>query len=117
MLKTIMSAVLMSIALSIPAMQTPAGTTTASQCCSIVAEALKDYEHLKPGMKRGDVEAYFKAAGGMTFRDKTTYVYKSCEYIKVDIGFQRDPNTTTDFSSNDIVTAISPLTVGYPAKD
>jgi hypothetical protein len=35
-------------------------------CCSIVAQALRDYGHLKGGIKRSEVEKYFQLSGGLS---------------------------------------------------
>ena len=37
-------------------------------CCSIVAQALRDYGHLKGGIKRSEVEEYFQLSGGLSGR-------------------------------------------------
>ena len=85
--------------------------------CSVVERALRDLQGIKAGMSRRDIERFFVVASGMTFRDHTSYIYRDCEYLKVDVDFKLDTETENAFSPKDKITATSQITVAYPAKD
>jgi len=84
-----------------------------SPSCVVIQQALNDFQHIRVGMSRKEVEKYFKRDGGMQFPSSTRYVYPKCDYIKLEVDF-----SAGTFSPNDIVTKISEqLFVNYPARD
>jgi hypothetical protein len=85
--------------------------------CAVAEQALHDLESLKVGMRRADVERFFIRAGGMTFRDRTDYVYRKCEYLKIQVAFSADPGVQRGLSSADTITDVSRLSVAYPSRD
>jgi len=85
--------------------------------CGQITQALEDSGHLKAGMTRRDAEQYFSMDGGMNFRGQTRYVYKKCDFIKVEITFEEDPNVQNDFSQKDKITTVSKLFLEFPSKD
>ena len=85
--------------------------------CSVVERALNDFQGIKVGMARRDVEKFFVVAGGMTFRNHTSYVYRDCEYLRVDVDFEANRETENAFSPDDKITGTSQIVVAYPAKD
>jgi hypothetical protein len=85
--------------------------------CSVVERALGDLQGVKIGMARRDMERFFVVAGGMTFRNHTSYVYRDCEYLKVDVDFKADPEAENAFSPDDKIIGISQIVIAYPAKD
>jgi hypothetical protein len=85
--------------------------------CSVVERALRDLQSVKIGMNRRELEKYFVVAGGMTFRDHTSYVYRDCEYLKVDVDFELDAQSGNRFSPEDKISAMSQIVAVYPAKD
>jgi hypothetical protein len=103
----------------------PAATTEAAQvtsptatACSLIEQALADYQHIKPGIKRKDVERYFKFDGGLQFPDTGHYVFRSCGYIKVDVEFEAAASRGDAlFSPDDIVKRVSKLYLEYSVKD
>jgi predicted membrane-bound spermidine synthase len=98
----------------------PARQETASgpSSCAVVQQALSDYQHIKAGATRREVEKYFVLDGGLQFRSKTTYAYPKCNYIKLEIEFSPAPSgAPVLLSPDDTVTKVSKLFVGYPAKD
>jgi len=102
--------------LSVPVAELLTGQGCSS--CSAVESALKDAQNLKVGMTRKDIESHnFVIAGGATFRDHTAYVYKGCEYIRLEVDFKPDPTIERDVSRKDVITGLSKLTLDYPAKD
>jgi hypothetical protein len=88
-----------------------------SPCCRIADDALKNWQDLKVGMTRRDVEKSFILDGGMQFPSSSTYVIPNCEYIKVKIQFKHLTPNTDLLSPNDTVTKISKLFVTYPTRD
>ena len=91
----------------------------ASDCrsCSVVERALRDFQGVKVGMARRDIERFFAVAGGMTFRTHTRYVYRDCEYLKIEVDFKTDPKTENAFSPDDKIIGISEIVVAYPVMD
>jgi hypothetical protein len=86
-------------------------------CCSIVAQALRDYGHLKGGIKRSEVEEYFQLSGGLSGRTEAYYVYKECHLIQVYIKFSPSPTSERDFSPDDVVSSFSQLFVKNEPMD
>jgi hypothetical protein len=84
--------------------------------CAVVESAFKDARNIRPGSTRADVERAFVADGGLTFPSPTRYVYRKCEFLKLDVEFQIDPNGK-GFSPSDVVTGVSKLYVDYPHRD
>jgi len=85
-------------------------------CCSIVVQALRDYGHLKVGIKRSEVEKDFQVSGGLSTRTEAYYVYKGCQIIQVDIKFSPSP-TSEDASPDDVVSSFSQLVVKEQPAD
>ena len=48
-------------------------------CCSIVVQALRDYGHLKVGIKRSEVEKAFQHSGGCRLEPRLTTYTKSAK--------------------------------------
>ncbi len=44
-------------------------------------------QDIKPGMTRKDVVRVFTTEGGLSNRQRRTYVFRGCPYIKVDVEF------------------------------
>lgn len=53
-----------------------------------VANALKEIESIKVGMRRKDLLKTFTTEGGFSTPLSRQYVYRSCRYIKVKVEFQ-----------------------------
>jgi hypothetical protein len=84
----------------------------------MVQQALADARRIKPGMKRSDVEKYFKYAGGIQFRGDARFVYPSCEYLQLRVQFEVVGSPTGDvMSPDDTVRTVSQMTVDYPITD
>jgi hypothetical protein len=86
-------------------------------CCSVVHHALSAVDQIKPGMKRKEVEKFFVEDGGISFRDEGTYVFRSCQYIKVKIKFSRAVIATSNNFSDDTVTEVSAPYIQAPMRD
>lgn len=95
----------------------PAQSLPACSPCGQVEQALEDSTRLKAGMTRRDAERYFALDGGMNFRGQTRYVYKKCDFVKVEITFEEDPSVQNDFSQKDKITNLSKLFLEFPSKD
>ncbi len=90
-----------------------------SQGCTIIMEALQDVTRLKVGMTRADVERVFTADGGISFLEKSTYRYRKCQFIKIDVEFKK-PESTLNVRAQeqaDVVTNISKPYLAYPITD
>jgi hypothetical protein len=88
-----------------------------SSACPIIQEALSDYDHLKVGIAREEVEKFFTRRAGLQFPDNTSYAHPKCGYIHVDVEFESDGRIDKLFSSHDRVTKISKLYIDHPPKD
>jgi hypothetical protein len=118
MMKRLLLLVCLIATCSAPLPATDAQVGQGCSACSLVQRALKDAQGLKPGMARKDIQSHnFIDAGGMIFRDRTTYVYKDCDYISLEIEFEFDPKVGQEFSPKDTIKGISKLIIDYPAKD
>ncbi len=53
-----------------------------------IANSLKKMQKIKPGMTRADLLEVFTTEGGLSTRLRRTYVYRECQYIKVDVEFE-----------------------------
>jgi len=106
------------IAAALPLPQAAAQSShSTSPCCSIVAQALRDYGHLKGGIKRSEVEKYFQLSGGLSGRTEAYYVYRECHLIQVYIKFSPSPTSDRDFSPDDVVSSFSQLVVKVEPMD
>ena len=53
-----------------------------------IANSLKKIQKVKPGMTRADLLEVFTTEGGLSTALRRTYVYRECQYIKVDVEFE-----------------------------
>ncbi len=89
-----------------------------SEDCGAVTAALRDYDRLKPGMTRSEVEETFREAGGIQFPTFVRYVYKGCRYIKLTVEYETpDDSPDAKGASTDVVQTLSQLSLGYPVMD
>ena len=109
-------AVLLSAALlAVLSAQDVSGSSSA---CAVVRQALDDAQRIQPGVKRVDVETYFKYEGGVQFPDNARFVYAKCEYIKLEVEFEPSPSRRNAMTSpDDTVRRVSKLYIEYPVKD
>ena len=85
--------------------------------CAVVESALKDARIIHPGSTRADVERAFVVDGGLIFPSPTWYVYRKCEFLKIEIEFQVNAKNNEGLSPTDVVTKVSKLYVDYPVRD
>jgi hypothetical protein len=88
-----------------------------TRCSGIAENALKNWQNLKVGMTRQDVERKFILDGGMQFPESSTYVVPNCEYVKVRVQFELSNQDAHLLAPQDTVSRISQLFVAYPARD
>jgi hypothetical protein len=88
-----------------------------SAACVAIRRVLSDYEHLKLGARRKEVERYFNRDGGGQFPSSTHYVHPSCNYLHVDVEFEVTKPGEVTFAPEDKIVNISKLYAEYPAKD
>lgn len=70
-----------------------------------VGRTLVQIESIKVGMTRKDLQRLFTAEAGFSSRQKRTYVFNECPYIKIDVEFQ--PATGPRESMDDKIRTIS----------
>jgi hypothetical protein len=64
-----------------------------------IAEVLNATQTIKPGMTRADLMKAFTTEGGLSRTSRRTYVYRHCQYVKIDVKFaasSRDEELPTD---------------------
>jgi hypothetical protein len=89
-----------------------------SSSCAVIEQALNDFQHIKVGTSRREVEKYFRRDGGMQFPGSTRYVYPKCDYIKLEVDFSTGTSVDNLFGPNDTVTKVSEkLFLNYLARD
>lgn len=111
---------LASLVLAWPARHVPSVCAAGeSKSCEMVIDAMDAASRLKIGMLRADVERDFEADGGMSVRDRGTYTYRRCHYIKLNIEFKVHENVPNTYaiSPGDEVSKISGLYLAYPVSD
>jgi hypothetical protein len=82
-----------------------------------VGNALKEIQTIKPGMTRRDLLKLFVAEGGLGgSAHPTTYLYRDCVYIKIDVEFQPAQQTGRK-SPDDKITEVSRPYLGNPTID
>lgn len=90
---------------------------TQDSSCAVIQQALTDYQRIKVGATRGEVEKYFAQDGGVQFPNSTRFVYPRCQYLHLDLEFEAKGPADRPFSPDDTVTKTSKLYVDYSAKD
>jgi hypothetical protein len=91
--------------------------TERSDSCLILQQALADYQQLKVGMTRRELETNFQPDGGLQFTGSTRYLYKKCLLLQIKVDFAAIESAKQLPSPADKVSAIAELSVAYPAKD
>ena len=85
------------------------------ECCGLVQTALTAYRNIKPGMTRRQVEAQFYLDGGAMTPAESRYIYRGCEFIRVNVSFKvKDESRLSD---DDIVTRASKPYLDLPTVD
>lgn len=102
-------------ALVLTATQPQNGQTTS--LCELLAHVIKDYERIKPGLQREQVEKFLQRDGGLQFPTPTRYVFPVCTFLHVDVEFGLKGEPGHLFGPGDIVRKASKIYVDYPVKD
>jgi hypothetical protein len=79
-----------------------------------LAKVLKQIDSIHSGITRKDLTLIFRMDGGLSMRTQSTYVYKDCPYIKVDVVFS--PIGPMD-DDEDRVLSISRPYLAFPTRD
>ena len=93
------------------------GQTSPDDNCAAIRDALKEIGELKPGDSRAQLERSFELDGGLNSRTNTRYVFKKCQYIKVEVEFPTTGNGTAAFSPTDKIVKVSRLYLENPVYD
>ena len=80
-----------------------------------VATSLHEMQTVKVGMKRSDLERVFETEGGLATPLHTRYVFKRCQYFKVDVEFSH--SAEGGGSENDRIEKISAPYLAWPVQD
>jgi hypothetical protein len=95
-------------------LSTPApaqGPSNPPACCDLVEAALRDSQNIKVGMTRGELEELFQPGGGLQSSEKSSYDYRKCLLIHIDVEFKLDPAVDRP-SPNDKVKSVSTPYIG-----
>jgi hypothetical protein len=119
MKRTILLFTLVIFAFGLNMRSIAAGTPDEQSGCTVVEQALDSVSKLKPGMLRADVERDFQPDGGISVRDRATYTYRRCHYIKINVAFStlgNDPSAERS-SPEDQISKVSAPFLAYPVSD
>jgi hypothetical protein len=86
-----------------------------------VETCLKDFESIKAGMTRGQIEAKLSKDGGLQSVSPVRFAHPACGYFKVDVGFQfkrdaGDQNRAIE-NKDDKATSVSKPYIESPFAD
>jgi len=86
-----------------------------------VHECLRDFESIKPGMTRHEVEQRFPMDGGLQGVSPVRFTHPRCMYFKVDVYFLFERNQNDQgraiWGQNDRVTTVSKPYIERPFMD
>ena len=86
-----------------------------------VEKCMGDFEKIKLGMTRSDVDKIFPHDGGIQRPSPVRYVHPECFYFMVDVSYDVKKNPQDQFrptpTQNDPVTNISRPYLAHPAYD
>jgi hypothetical protein len=91
------------------------------ECTKWVEKCLSDFESIKPGMTRGEIEKKFMWDGGLQGASPFRFTHPECRYFKIDVEFdlkrdEKDQNRTL-WSPDDKVTKVSKPYIESPVTD
>ena len=97
------------------------GTEPNKDCTRWVEKCLKDFQSIKPGMTRHEVENKFTMDGGLQMVSRVRFSHPTCAYFMIDVEFEtkRDPadQNRAIWGKDDRVTKISKPYIESPAGD
>ena len=64
------------------------GAKTKDDLTPWVENCLKDFETLKAGMTRGEIEGKFPMDGGLQGLSRVRFAHPTCAYFKIDVDFE-----------------------------
>lgn len=88
---------------------------------SWVASCLEDFESIKPGMTRGQIEAKFPKEGGIQGVSPVRFTHPACRLFKIDVDFDFKRDSADQgraiIREADKVTKASKPYIGRPVLD
>jgi hypothetical protein len=93
------------------------GQTIPDDNCAAIRNALKEIGELKSGDSRAQLERSFELDGGLQVSRDSRYVFKKCQYIKVQVEFSTSGNETASLLPTDKIVKISRLYLENPVYD
>lgn len=93
--------------------QNTGGTSLAEE----TARVLSLVKQIRPGDLRKSLELDWRTDGGIQARSSTRYLLKTCNNIKIDVGFRQVDVTRPFDNPDDIVTHVSKPYLESPAYD
>ena len=116
-MKRLAKLMLLILAVALVLKATKPQSNQTSSLCEQLVPVMKDYERIKPGLARGQLEKFLQRDGGLQFPNSTRYVFPVCSLLHVDVEFDPKGGPGRLFSPDDIVKRASKIYVEYPAKD
>jgi hypothetical protein len=108
---SILSAIVLLGFIAVPAR---ADTTNDTEFARKIVEVFRDCQMIKPGMTRAELvklqmfdedKGSFYATGDTSFKQHTTFAYRACWLIKVDVDF--GASSSKDAQPTDVISKVS----------
>jgi hypothetical protein len=107
-MKTLPMLVLFTFAVAMLQAASRVGVPPQKDHCPEIREVLDDFGKIRNGMTRRDLDKLFTEDGGMSIRQKTRYLSRRCNYIKVEVHFKPvHAINSPEFSPSDIIIEVS----------
>ncbi len=86
---------------------------------AFLERALQSVARIQPGSTRVDVEKDFEMDGGEQIINPSRYVWKECQYIKIDVEFKAADGgqPTAQYAPTDVVVKVGTPYLAYPISD
>jgi hypothetical protein len=95
--------------------------TPNKECAAWVSKCLTDFQSIKPGMTRGEIQKKFPMDGGVQDFSLIRFAHPECDYFKIDVEFDSKRNANDQNrainDSNDKVTKVSKPYIETPYMD
>jgi hypothetical protein len=107
-MKTLRMLVLFTFTVAMLQAASRVGVQPQKDHCSEIKEVLDDFGRIRNGMTRRDLDKLFTEDGGIEIRQKTRYLSRRCNYIKVEVRFKPvQAINSPEFSPTDIIIEVS----------
>jgi len=74
-----------------------------------IGAIIKDWQNLKPGMTRADLEKVVQGEGGIYGPGERNYVWPNCPYVKVRVDFKTAPYQIKELPTDTVKSVSKPF--------